>query len=543
MMSIKRIYLIVIAGIILSFIASCGMRNTNLREAESLLETAPRAADSILSTMPQPTKNRDRALYAVLKTQAEYKQYKPITSDSLILTATRYYGTNRKNYHAALAWYTQGCVYTELHDDIQAIDAYLKAKDLFPDTLVRYYALCEQKSGTHLLNRMMLKPAIQQFECCLKNAIRLNDDKMSNYVSIRLGLSALYSEDYIKADSIFSMVINNPGFSYSHQTTALLQMSKICLNYKRDYPKALEYVNSYIRRYNEKGNTGAGYCIKADIYYEMHQYDSAYYYYIESINNTSDIYTQCASADRLANLSLLTGENDISNNWHILYGELRDSINKKERARDIEELQYNHNESLLKEKYNQKQKLIITISFFSIVILGFILFLFYTLFKNRERKRIMKKQQELINIEEEIRRSSVEVIETRLIELSVNNPQTRNSLLDLYTKRLTMGDIEFQYSDSFHLLSFIRTGQGRLNKEERDALFKQLKLSYIESISDILKEIPDIKEAEILSLLFKHLSFSNKQIADIYSITEDAVKKRFSRLSLRAPSDLLSIYT
>ena len=155
----------------------------------------------------------------------------------------------------------------------------------------------------------------------------------------------------------------------------------------------------------------------------------------------------------------------------------------------------------------------------------------------------MKKQQELINIEEEIRRSSVEVIETRLIELSVNNPQTRNSLLDLYTKRLTMGDIEFQYSDSFHLLSFIRTGQGRLNKEERDALFKQLKLSYIESISDILKEIPDIKEAEILSLLFKHLSFSNKQIADIYSITEDAVKKRFSRLSLRAPSDLLSIYT
>ena len=76
------------------FLLSCRESRT-LHDVETLLETDPRAADSILSSMPQPTTNRDRALYAVLKTQAEYKQYKPITSDSLILTATRYYGIER----------------------------------------------------------------------------------------------------------------------------------------------------------------------------------------------------------------------------------------------------------------------------------------------------------------------------------------------------------------------------------------------------------------------------------------------------------------
>ena len=72
----------------------------DLSHAETLLETKPAAADSILTNMPMPTRQRDRAWYAVLKTQADYKQYKPITSDSLILTATDYYGTKIRGSEA-----------------------------------------------------------------------------------------------------------------------------------------------------------------------------------------------------------------------------------------------------------------------------------------------------------------------------------------------------------------------------------------------------------------------------------------------------------
>ena len=143
---VERITILSGLSILALFIMNaCTGTRSRLHQVESLLETEPVVSDSILASMPEPQSHRDRAWYAVLKTQTDYKLYKPITSDSLILTATSYYGTHNKNYRTAMAWYSQGCVYSELNNDFAAIDAFLKAKDLFPDTLIRYYALTECK--------------------------------------------------------------------------------------------------------------------------------------------------------------------------------------------------------------------------------------------------------------------------------------------------------------------------------------------------------------------------------------------------------------
>ena len=146
--------------ILTSFIqTSCKGSRTNLSHAESLLETNPAAADSILCSMPEPQSRRDRAWYAVLKTQADYKQYKPITSDSLILTATSYYGTHRKNYRSAMAWYSQGCLYKDMQIDSSAVESFIRAMDLFPDTLNRFYSLTEKSLGDVFLRKSMYHQA------------------------------------------------------------------------------------------------------------------------------------------------------------------------------------------------------------------------------------------------------------------------------------------------------------------------------------------------------------------------------------------------
>jgi len=68
------------------------------------------------------------ALWAMLKTQADYKCDVPLRSDSLARIATDYYGVPRRpDYHAAMAWYTLGCVYKETSDDVNGTDAFLKA--------------------------------------------------------------------------------------------------------------------------------------------------------------------------------------------------------------------------------------------------------------------------------------------------------------------------------------------------------------------------------------------------------------------------------
>ena len=73
---------------------SCGGHYRMLNQAERLLETNPAQADSLLRTIPVPEGRRMRALYAVLRTQADYKNYKDITDDALITDACKLFHMN-----------------------------------------------------------------------------------------------------------------------------------------------------------------------------------------------------------------------------------------------------------------------------------------------------------------------------------------------------------------------------------------------------------------------------------------------------------------
>ena len=75
---------VVAVMLITAGLMSCGGPNGGLAEVERLLETDPVRADSLLSTFPVPDSRKGRALYAILRTQADYKNYKDIPDDRLI---------------------------------------------------------------------------------------------------------------------------------------------------------------------------------------------------------------------------------------------------------------------------------------------------------------------------------------------------------------------------------------------------------------------------------------------------------------------------
>ena len=82
----------------------CGGRR-HMRQLESLeaqLDTAPHLVRQSIDSIPfTALRGEARALYALLRTQADYKCYVPLTSDSLIRYATDYYDGNRKSYRTA----------------------------------------------------------------------------------------------------------------------------------------------------------------------------------------------------------------------------------------------------------------------------------------------------------------------------------------------------------------------------------------------------------------------------------------------------------
>ena len=219
--------------LLLLLLTGCGtpverqVRQT-LRCAEEVLAEHPDSALTLLTPLDtMPLAGEEQAWYAVLRTQADYKLNHPVT-DSLPLLATAYYGTPRRpHYRAGMAWYSLGCVYTEHNDDPRAIDVYLKARDLFPDTLCRYYALTEQNLGRHYLNKWMFAEAKEVLTSCRAHLVELSDSTRVPFADFYLSYANLVLGDYEAAEKGYGSVLHNKLSSQYCQTTSRENASKI----------------------------------------------------------------------------------------------------------------------------------------------------------------------------------------------------------------------------------------------------------------------------------------------------------------------------
>ena len=540
---IVGVYLFLLLGI-----SSCVSRERRqLDSIELMLESNPAKADSILSVMSIPNGKKERAWYAVLKTQAEYKNYKPIISDSLILMATDFYGTpyksfyRQRKYRAAMAWYSQGCMYYQENNNKPAIDAFLKAKDLFPDTLNRYYLYSEQNLGKCYLNRMMIEEALGQFNLCADELLNQELTTAYCFVFYNIGLANLYSKNFIRSDSIFRCILQEPFFSYEQKVGALLNEAKIQFYGYDNSLKALEYLNEHIKLCKDKDRP-SGYNLKGNIYDTKCQYDSAYYYYRKSYDNTDELYTRCSNAEKMVSLALKIGYSDEALRWHEEYILLRDSVARIERSNDIEELLRMHQDELnhTELSLNKKRHLLIVAG----LVLVFALILCVIYFAEK-----WKKEKTLNTIESKIRfelqKTTLKIYELLSKTNVDDSPEIQRSLLiNLYRKRIDLCKQLYQLSAEFSLMVKIvhNLDDNTVKQEKVSAIVNAVKHAFVECIYDIHREADNIKDSEVVVMLFSALGCNNSEMGRLLFVSSDAVRKRKKKLMDAGKTDFLSLY-
>ena len=354
-----------------------GCEDSRLVEVEKLMETDVEMADSLLYSMEEPESRRDKALYAMLKTQIDYKMYRDAVNDSTIRIATDYYGKRYKDYHAAMAWYSLGCISAELGQDSTAADAYLTAMALFPDTMVRYYALAEQNLSYIYLDHKMDAEAIQLIKACRANAERLNDSAAIVFCDYNIANSLLYNNDYAEAKEMFLKLKDNKWMSPNTSDIPLLQLSKINLLYDLDYLSAITYIDSFLVRNDHINSYGTAYSLKADSYYNLGQLDSALLYYELSLADVDDLYTLCNSLRYLAEIHSLIGNHDSATYYTKQVSVWADSIVSVSNSDNILRALLNHTQFSIVPKSKQHIIFIILIAIFFIVSLYLLLFTYY----------------------------------------------------------------------------------------------------------------------------------------------------------------------
>lgn len=332
-----------IAAVLALAASSCRRQGEELRRLtaiEPLLEHNPDSARVLLDGIdPTGFRGESLALYALLKTQADYKCYVDIPSDSLIRKATAYYGTRRKGYHSAMSWYSLGCVSASFGCDSAAADAYLTSMRLFPDTLVRYYALAEQNLSYIFLDRNMYSEAMSLIKSCRANAVRLNDSAAIAFCEYNTANILLYKNELDSARKLFLALKDNIWLSPDTKDEPLLQLSKISSLFK-DYKSSIEYADSFIIRNNHSVPYGAAYSVKADAFFNLGQLDSALCYYKLSLTDTSDPFTICEAHRRLTELYSRFGNSSSAADHAKLLSSWTDSIIEATYSNDIYSVLY-----------------------------------------------------------------------------------------------------------------------------------------------------------------------------------------------------------
>lgn len=555
-MKTSRLQLIVVFTSFLTLLISLTCCNHHppcqaLSQAELLMEEKPDSALSILKNMTDPDQlpDWDRALYYLLLTQAQDKNYITHTSDSIIKIATQYFENHDDQTHTMLAYYCMGRVYTDLQDALQAQECYLKALELGEGSgnnqlLVKIY----NNLGTLYSYQYINEMALPMYQKARQSALLEQKIDSINISFVIRNIARTFSQMQ-KTDS--AIYYYKQALSYSvtkNRASILLDMGSIYLD-AQNYQEAESFLNAASISAHSKKTLLPIYLSKGRIFIEKEQLDSAKFYFGKSLLS-SNIYTKAASLRYLGQIALK--EDNL--NKYVIFAEqheqLHDSIIHNSHFENIRITQSMFNYQLItkdKNKFEKEaaQRMIfihrISIVFVIILTTGVILF-----------KREQDKKRRLLEIKEQQYKRSQQYLEDNKaqilqleIKLSTEKAHMSGVQRQLYEARKVMlqmenrtiiekqGAIRLLEKDFHDASLYLRIHSEediQLSKEEWYELRQLIDATYPDFTNRLIKHYTRISKEEIYVCYLVKMKIPIKKIANLVHISSSGVSQCRRRL-------------
>ena len=234
---------------------------------------------------PDRLNDGDHALYSLLFTQAQYKNYEPITSDSVINLAADYYQQSNDKEKATRSLLYQGCVYEVLGDPERAIDCYNKADKTADKQDMANKAYAKLRAGILYQDNIVgaKEIAIEKYIEALR-LYRLLDDKhyellcLTNIGAIYRNFKEKEKQDsalfYIDSAIELAKKKNDTYFLFEN----LFTKAEFYELVKHQYSIAKDYSILAIRLGGKEIDHPRAHFCAAKSYVKLGRIDSAYYY-------------------------------------------------------------------------------------------------------------------------------------------------------------------------------------------------------------------------------------------------------------------------
>ena len=510
----------------LSSCSSPSVKNPLLLCADSLMETCPDSALSILEsiTCPQKMPRADRALYALLLTQARHKNYIALEDDSLIKTAVDYYGDKKKSLRAAKAHYYWGATYSEMGYTSFAVEEYLAAIRLMPvrdeflamiyDNLAECYErdeLFDIAIGAYRQAYQILRGGSQQIyplrgiaRMCL-----LQNKKDSALVYYQQALDcALVEQD----SSLIGALYHDLAMAYSE---------------KKDYIQADKYVSKAIMI---QGQDAVNVCLsKAQIMLNLNKLDSASYFYSKNVDQL-DIYGKAVYYDGMYQIAKKRGEwktaTENIDAYKILYDSIQFITDNEELNRLMDKHQLEEHKRLLSEHTKMLIFSLIT-AFFLLMIIC----VFCFMWNDRKRKK------RFIALQRELTQKRVDTMLLKEEEASESNKED----LDKKRSELTEQQIQLCISvlkttdcyDQLEALEKATPKQLLAMRSLRKDIRSTISSAFVDVMMNLKERYPALTGDDIFYCVLSLLCCSKTVIMELMDATSDALKTRKNRIKNR----------
>ena len=507
----------------LSSCSSPSVKNQLLLCADSLMETYPDSALSILEsiTYPQKMPRADRALYALLLTQARHKNYIALEDDSLIKTAVDYYGDKKKSLRAAKAHYYWGAIYSEKGYASFAVEEYLTAIRLMP-VRNEFLAMIYDNLAECYEEDRLYNVAIENYRAAYQ-ILKGKDEQTYPMRGIaRVFLlqnekdSALYyyqqALDCALADQDSSLI------------GALYHDSAMVYSEKKDYIQADKFVSKAILL---QGQDAINTCLsKAQIMLNLNKLDSASYFFSKNMDEL-DIYGKAVCYDGMYQIAKRKGEwktaTENMDAYKILYDSMQIMTDNEELNRLMDKHQLEEHKRLLSEHTRTLIFSLIT-AFSSLMIIC----VFCFMWNDRKRKK------HYIALQHELTQKRVDTMLLKEEELSESNKEH----IDKKRSELTEQQIQLCISvlkttdcyDQLEALERATPKQLLVMRSLRKEIRSDISNAFVDVMMNLKERYPALTGDDVFFCVLSLLCCSKTVVMELMDATSDALKTRKNRI-------------
>lgn len=518
--------LVSVGSILMSVsLSSCSssVKSPLLLSADSLMEIYPDSALSILESISSPQKlpRADRALYALLLTQARHKNYIALGDDSLIKMAVEYYGDKKKSVRAAKAHYYWGATYLEKGYTSFAVDEYLTAIRLMPvrdEFLAMIYdnlADCYEKDDLYDIAIEAYRQAYQILEGGSQQTYPLRGIARICLLQNKKDSALLYYQkalDYALAEQDSSLI------------GALYHDLAMVYNEKKDYVQADKYVSKAMIM---QGDDAVNVCLsKAQIMLNLNKLDSASYFFSKNIDQLN-IYGKAVCYDGMHQIAKKRGEWKIATEnmdaYRVLYDSMQIMNDNEELNRLMDKHQLEEHKRLLSEHTKMLVFTLVSVFFFLMIIC-----VFCFMWNDRKRKK------RYIALQRELTQNRVDTMLLKEEEISETNKED----LDKKRSKLTEQQIQLCISvlkttncyDQLEALEKATPKQLLVMRSLRKEIRSEISSAFVDVMMNLKERYPALTGDDIFYCVLSLLCCSRTVMMELMDATSDALKTRKNRI-------------